>query len=103
MGPAAPMTDEAPTEESPLPTGASDAEVDDDENMDANHDDDALLHFCSMSNILTTPGFASHALVAKELHVVSSDESASFVEAEHSLSWRKEMTEEMNSIEENGT
>jgi hypothetical protein len=77
--------------------------VDDDENMDANHDDDALLRFCSMSDILTTPGFASHALVAKELHVVSSDESASFAKAEHSLSWRKEMMEEMDSIEENGT
>jgi hypothetical protein len=72
------MTDEAPTEESPLPTGASDAKVDDDENMDGNHNDDALLYFCSMSDILTTPGFASHALVAKELHVVSSNESASF-------------------------
>jgi hypothetical protein len=46
--------DEAPTEESPLPAGASDIEVDDnvdDENIDADHDDDALLRFCSMSGI----------------------------------------------------
>jgi hypothetical protein len=34
---------------------------------------------------------------------VSSDEPASFAEAEHSLSWRKAMMEEMDSIEESGT
>jgi hypothetical protein len=51
MGPAAPMADgadEAPIEESPLPAGAGDTEVDDDiddENLDANHDDDAPLRF----------------------------------------------------------
>jgi hypothetical protein len=34
-------TDEAPIEESPLPAGVGDAEVDDnDKNLDANHDDD---------------------------------------------------------------
>jgi hypothetical protein len=95
-GPAAPMADgadEAPIEESPLPAGAGDIEV----------DDDAPLHFHSMSDILATPGFAPRALVAEELHVVSSDEPASFAEAEHNLSWRKAMMEEMDSIEENGT
>jgi hypothetical protein len=38
--------DEAPTEESPLPARAGDAEVDndvDDENLDADYDDDAPL------------------------------------------------------------
>jgi hypothetical protein len=75
----------------------------DDENLDVDHDDDALLHFRSMSDILATPGFAARALVAEELHVVSSDKPASFAEAEHSLSWRKAMMEEMDSIEENGT
>jgi hypothetical protein len=88
-GPAAPMADgadEAPIEESPLPAGAGDIEV----------DDDAPLHFRSMSDILAT-------LVAEELHVVSSDEPASFAEAEHNLSWRKAMMEEMDSIEENDT
>jgi hypothetical protein len=108
-GPVAPTADgadEAPTEESPLPTGASDVEVDDDvddENLDVDHDDDALLHFRSMSDILVMPGFALRALVAEELHVVSSDEPASFTEVERSLSWRKVMMEEMDSIEENGT
>jgi hypothetical protein len=41
--------------------------------------------------------------MAEELHVVSSDEPASFVEAEHNPSWRKAMMEEIDSIEENGT
>jgi hypothetical protein len=99
--------DEASTEESPLSTGADGAEVDDDdiddENLDVDHDDNDLLHFRSMSNILMTPGFAPHALVAEELHVVSSDEPTSFTEAERSPSWRKAMLEEMDSIEENGT
>jgi hypothetical protein len=54
MAPMVDGADEAPTEESPLPAGASDIEVDDnvdDENIDADHDDDALLRFCSMSGI----------------------------------------------------
>jgi hypothetical protein len=108
-GPTAPTVDgmdEALTEESPLPTGASDAEVDndvDDENLDANHNDDAPLRFRSMSDILATPGFTPRALVAEELHVVSSDGPTSFTEAERNLSWRKPMMEEMDSIEENGT
>jgi hypothetical protein len=98
--------DEAPTEESPLPTRAGDTEVDDnvdDENLDADHDGNALLHFRSMSDILATSGFAPRALVAEELRVVSSDELASFIEAEHNPSWRKVIMEEMDSIEENGT
>jgi hypothetical protein len=56
-----------------------------------------------MSDILATPDFAPRALVAMELHVVSSDEPTSFTEAERNLSWRKAMMEEMDSIEENGT
>jgi hypothetical protein len=87
-------------------TGAGDIEVDDDvddENLDVDHNDDAPLRFHSMSDILVTPGFAPCALVAEELHVVSSDEPASFTEAEHNPSWRKAMMEEMDSIEENDT
>jgi hypothetical protein len=104
MGLTAPTmdgADETPTEESPLPTRAGDAEVDDDvnaENLDADHDDDAPLHFRSMSDILTTLEFTTRALVSEELHMVSSNEPTSFAEAEHSLSWRKAMMEEMNSI-----
>jgi hypothetical protein len=98
--------DEAPTEESPLPAGVGDTEADDDvddENLDADHDDDAPLCFCSMSDILTTLGFTPRARVAEELHVVSSDELASFIEDEHNPSWRKTMMEEMDSIKENDT
>jgi hypothetical protein len=106
-GPVAPMAngaDEALIEESPLPARAGDTEVDvDDENLDADHDDDAPLRFRSVSDILMTLEFVPHALVAKELHVVSSDELTSFAEAEHSLSWRKAMMEEMDNIEENVT
>jgi hypothetical protein len=97
---------EAPTEESSLPAGAGDVEVDDDvddENLDADHDNNAQLCFRSMSDILATPGFTSHALVAVELYVVRSDEPTSFVEAERSPGWRKPMLKEMESIEENGT
>jgi hypothetical protein len=106
VAPIADGADEALTEESPLPAGAGDTEVDDDvddENLDTDHDDDAPLRFRSMSDILVTPGFTPHALVAEELHVVSSDEPASFTEAEHNPRWRKVMMEEMDSIEENGT
>jgi hypothetical protein len=58
----------------------------DDENLNADHDDDAPLHLRSMSDILAMPGFAPRALVAEELHVVSSDEPTSFTEAERSPS-----------------
>jgi hypothetical protein len=108
-GPTVPMADGADDvmiEESPLPARGGDMEVDDDvddENLDADHEDDAPLRFRSMSDILTTPGFAPRALVAEELHVVSSDEPASFAQVWHGLSWRKAMMEEMDSIEENGT
>jgi predicted transcriptional regulator len=58
----------------------------DDENLDADHDDNALLRFCSMSDIFATLGFTSRALVAEELHVVSSAKPGSFTEAECILS-----------------
>jgi hypothetical protein len=108
-GPTAPTADgadEALIEESPLPAGSGDTEVDDDvddENLDADHNDDAPLHFRSMSDILVTLEFAPRALVAEDLHVVSSDEPTSFIEAECSPSWRMAMMEEMDSIKENGT
>jgi hypothetical protein len=95
MRPAAPMAngaDEALTEELPLPAEASDTKVDDDvgdENLGVDHDDDAPLHFCNMSDILMTPGFAPRALVAEELHMVSFDEPTYFAKAEHIPSWRK--------------
>jgi hypothetical protein len=53
------------------------------ENLDADHDP---LRFRSMSDILMTFKFTPRALVVEELHVVSSDEPTSFIEAEHSPS-----------------
>jgi hypothetical protein len=106
IGPVAPTADganEAPIEESPLPARAGDMKVDDDENLDADHDDDAPLHFRSMNDILTMLGFVLRVLVAMELHVMSSNELVSFTEAKRNPSWRKVMMEEMDSIEENGT
>ena len=75
------------------------------DHLDADHDD-APLQFRKIDNIigLTSPrGPASRALISEELHDVSSDEPASFAEAERHPSWRKEMEEEMVSIEENRT
>jgi hypothetical protein len=73
-----------------------------DNNLNVNHDY-ALLCLCSINNILKTIGFVSHELVAEELHMESSDEPASFAEAEGGSSWRKVTMEEMTPIEENGT
>jgi hypothetical protein len=116
--------DEELTEQSSLPTTDVDTEVDndindgnldvihddvevdddvDDDNLDINHDDDTSLNFSNINGILGMVGFSPHTLVAEELHVVSSNEPASFAEAEHSPSWRKVMMEEMMWIEENDT
>jgi hypothetical protein len=51
----------------------------------------------------TPPGFVPRELAAEELHAISSDEPASFDEAERSPRWRKAMMEEMESIEDNKT
>ncbi|KAL6647280.1 hypothetical protein ACP70R_014717 [Stipagrostis hirtigluma subsp. patula] len=77
-----------------------------DDNLDADHDEDAPLRFRKIDNIIgpaPPPGFVPRALVVEELHAVSSDEPASFAEAECSPSWRKAMMEEMESIEDNKT
>lgn len=74
--------------------------------LDVDHDDDAPLRFRKLDNIIgpASPlGFAPRALIAEELHAMSSDETASFAEAERSPSWRKAMMEEIESIEDNKT
>jgi hypothetical protein len=61
-----------------------DVEIDDDvndDNLDTDHGDDASLCFCSINDILGSTGSTPRALVAEEMHVMSSDEPASFVEA----------------------
>jgi hypothetical protein len=47
-----------------------------DDNLDVDYDNDALLRFRSINDILRTTGFAPCALVAEELHAVSSDEES---------------------------
>lgn len=79
------------------------------DNLDANHDEDGPLQTWALDDVLgpaTSRGFAPRNLIATttgELHVVSSDEPISFVDAESHPSWRKAMIEEMESIEENKT
>lgn len=74
--------------------------------LDADHDDDAPLRFRRIDNIIgpaSPRGFVPRALVAEELHMVSSEEPASFAEAERSPSWRAAMMEEMTAIDDNET
>jgi hypothetical protein len=106
--------DEEPAEQSPLPATDNDTEVDNDidnldanhnnaevgddvdnDNLDADHDDDRLLGFRSINNILRMAEFVTRALVVEELHMVSSDEPTSFTKAERRPSWRKVVMEEM--------
>jgi hypothetical protein len=94
--------DEKPAVQSTLSAMNNDTKVDNDI-KDNNLDDSTPLCFRSINDILGMTRFASHALVADELHVVSSDELTSFNEVEHSPSWRMVMMEEMTSIEENGS
>jgi hypothetical protein len=109
IGQATPKIDganEEPVEQSSFPTEDNDAEVDDDiddDNLDVDYDDDVVLYFRSINDILRTAEFAPRALVAEELHVVSSDGLTSFTEVKHNPSWRKVMMEVMMSIEENDT
>lgn len=76
-----------------------------DDNLDANHND-TPLRFRKLEDVIrpaTPRGFVPRVLAMEELHVVSSDEPVSFVEAELHPSWRKAMIEEMRSIKENRT
>jgi hypothetical protein len=64
-------------EQSTLPSKDDDMEVGDDindDNLNADNDDVALLHFRNINNILGAGRFASHALMVEELYMVSSDE-----------------------------
>jgi hypothetical protein len=75
------------------------------EDLDADHDEDAPLRLRQIEDILgpASPRGLARRVLTEELHVVSSDEPTSFDEAEQSPHWRKAMLEEMRSIEENGT
>jgi hypothetical protein len=57
-----------------------------DNNIDVDHVDDASMRFNNINDILMTVEVALCTLVVEELHVVSSNEPASFTEAERSPS-----------------
>lgn len=74
--------------------------------LDADHSSGAPIRFRAVDDLLgdaSPRGLAPRELSTAELHIVSADEPASFVEAEQQQCWRRAMLEEMRSIEENGT
>ena len=75
------------------------------QDLDADHDDGALLQFRRLENVLGsahTPGLAERVL-NEDLLLVMGDEPATFAEAQGKPCWEKAMIEEMSSIEENNT
>lgn len=75
------------------------------EHLDAEHDDDVLVRFRTMENILgsASPRGQAPRTLCHELLLQVGEEPATFVEAEKDKSWRAAMMEEMRSIEENRT
>jgi hypothetical protein len=99
----------AEQEEEPVPAdGIHEAEGDDidqcqdesvvSENLDADKGDSVLVCFRRLDDIVAE--LDNHEL---QLHVLSSDEPATFDEAEYNPYWRRAMEEEISSIEENKT
>lgn len=77
----------------------------DDERVDAFHDDEPLW-YRTVDNIIgdaPIPGEAHRKLHFDSLLLASEDEPRSFGEAENDAAWRASMKEEMDSIERNGT
>jgi hypothetical protein len=75
-----------------------------DEELDADHDDDAPLRFRKVEDITSaasTPGYAARALWSEQLFAVSAEEPSSLAHAEQDPCWRKAMEEELRAIEEN--
>ena len=76
-----------------------------DDDLDAVHDDDVPLRFCTVDNILgsaSVPGLA-HGGYDDVLNLASVHEPASFREAEQEESWREAMRAKIKAIEENRT
>jgi hypothetical protein len=75
------------------------------EDLDADHDDDAPLCLRSINDIIrpAEPVGQVRRVLAHELHAVRLDEPSSFEEAEQDPCWRQAMLEEMKSIKDNGT
>ncbi|KAF0901271.1 hypothetical protein E2562_038843 [Oryza meyeriana var. granulata] len=76
------------------------------EMLDADHEEDAPLHFHTLDNVLSkvaAPGLAARELDGGELLLTTASEPANFKEAEQDEVWRKAMVEEIKSIEDNQT
>jgi hypothetical protein len=68
------------------------------ENLDADHGDSVPVRVRRLDDIVTE--LDNHE---PQLHMLSSDESVMFDEAESNPCWRRAMEEEISSIEENKT
>ena len=76
-----------------------------DEDLDAEHEGDAPLRFCTIKNILCpakTPGIAQRD-TEEDLLLANVDEPATFDQAMTHEYWRKAMLDEMTSLEANET
>lgn len=76
-----------------------------DENLDADHEEDAPLRFKRMNNLLgsaSAPGLARREL-KEHLFLTSDAEPSCFDEAQKHECWRHAMLDEMTAIEANGT
>ena len=77
------------------------------QDLDADHDDEAPLRFRALDNVLGPagiPGFVEREFqVDEDLLLAVGEEPATFEEARKEECWRKAMAEEMASIEQNGT
>jgi hypothetical protein len=77
-----------------------------DEDLDSDHDDEVLLRFHTMDNIISMsllPGYTSHDLGGGQLFAVSAEEPGSLAKVEHDPCWCRVMKEELCAIKENYT
>ena len=85
---------------------ASGASPDVDDDLDADHDDEAPLQFRTMENVVgsaSPPGYAVRDLGGGHLFAVSAEEPGTLGQAEEDPRWRWAMEEELGVIEENNT
>lgn len=74
--------------------------------LDADHDEEEMVRFRTLDNVLgpcSPPGLAERDVEQGELMFASAEEPATFKEAEQNPCWIQAMKEEMKSIEENKT
>jgi len=87
-------------------TAAGEASPDVDDDLDADHDDEAPLRFRTMENVVgsaSPPGYAVRDLSGGHLFAVSAEEPGTLAQAEQDPRWRWAMEEELGAIEENNT